>query len=96
MGQKTEAVRRAREAPVRLYTDFFYNKPIHWLVSAIAVTREKSASVAGAGQSIENQFRKPIYEVAGQPWSMHIALPTFVATASSLFLSHPRLCGFLR
>jgi hypothetical protein len=60
MGQKTEAVRRAREAPVRLYTDFFYNKPNHWLVSAIAVTREKSASVAGAGQSIENQFRKPI------------------------------------
>jgi exodeoxyribonuclease-1 len=45
MGQKAEAVRHAREAPVRLYTDFPYNKPNHWLVSAIALDPENSGSV---------------------------------------------------
>lgn len=35
MGQKTEALQEAQAAPVRLYTDFPYNKPNHWLVSAI-------------------------------------------------------------
>jgi exodeoxyribonuclease-1 len=45
MGQKAEAVRQARSAPVRLYTDFPYNRPNHWLVSAIAVDPENSGSV---------------------------------------------------
>jgi exodeoxyribonuclease I len=45
MGQKAEAVRRARDAPVRLYTDFPYNKPKHWLVSAIAVDPENTGNV---------------------------------------------------
>jgi exodeoxyribonuclease I len=45
MGSKVEAVRRAREAPVRLYTDFPYNKPNHWLVSAIAVDPENTGNV---------------------------------------------------
>ena len=45
MGQKAEAVRHALEAHVRLYTDFPYNKPNHWLVSAIAVDPSKSGNV---------------------------------------------------
>ena len=45
MGQKAEAVRHARSAPVRLYTDFPYNKPNHWLVSAIAVDPANSGNV---------------------------------------------------
>ncbi len=45
MGQKAEAVRRAREAPVWLYTDFPYNKPNHWLVSAVAVDPENNGNV---------------------------------------------------
>jgi exodeoxyribonuclease-1 len=45
MGSKAEAVRRAREASVRLYTDFPYNKPNHWLVSAIAVDPENNGNV---------------------------------------------------
>jgi exodeoxyribonuclease-1 len=45
MGQKTEAVRHARAAPVRLYTDFPYNRPNHWLVSAIAVDPENSGNI---------------------------------------------------
>lgn len=45
MGQKAEAVRHALEAPVRLYTDFPYNKPNHWLVSAIAVDPSNSGNV---------------------------------------------------
>jgi exodeoxyribonuclease I len=45
MGHKAEAVRQAREAPVRLYTDFPYSRPNHWLVSAIAVDPENSGNV---------------------------------------------------
>ena len=45
MGQKAEAVRHAKSAPVRLYTDFPYNKPNHWLVSAIAVDPANSGNV---------------------------------------------------
>ncbi len=45
MGQKAEAVRHALGAPVRLYTDFPYNKPNHWLVSAIAVDPANSGNV---------------------------------------------------
>jgi exodeoxyribonuclease-1 len=45
MGSKAEATKRAREAPVRLYTDFPYNKPNHWLVSAIAVDPENNGNV---------------------------------------------------
>jgi exodeoxyribonuclease-1 len=45
MGQKAEAVREAKAAPVRLYTDFPYNRPNHWLVSAIAVDPENSGNV---------------------------------------------------
>jgi len=45
MGQKAEAVRHTREAPLRLYTDFPYNKPNHWLVSAIAVDPANSGNV---------------------------------------------------
>ena len=33
------------KAPVRLYTDFPYNKPNHWLVSAIAVDPSNSGNV---------------------------------------------------
>ena len=33
------------ETPVRLYTDFPYNKPNHWLVSAIAVDPSNSADI---------------------------------------------------
>lgn len=45
MGQKSEAVRHAREGLLRLYTDFPYNKPNHWLVSAIAVDPDNSGNV---------------------------------------------------
>lgn len=45
MGQKAEAVREAQAAPVRLYTDFPYNRPNHWLVSAIAVDPQNSGNV---------------------------------------------------
>lgn len=45
MGQKAEAVRNAQGSPVRLYTEFRYNKPNHWLVSAIAVDPDNSGSV---------------------------------------------------
>ena len=45
MGRKAEAVRSAQETPVRLYTEFRYNKPSHWLVSAIAVDPENSGSI---------------------------------------------------
>ena len=45
MGQKAEAVRNAQGTPVRLYTEFRYNKPNHWLVSAIAVDPENSGSI---------------------------------------------------
>ncbi|WP_395663157.1 exonuclease domain-containing protein, partial [Aestuariivirga sp.] len=45
MGQKAEAVRHARSAAVRLYTDFPYNKPNHWLVSAIAVDPQNNGNV---------------------------------------------------
>ena len=45
MGKKAEAVRNALGAPVRLYTEFRYNKPNHWLVSAIGVDTENKGSV---------------------------------------------------
>jgi exodeoxyribonuclease-1 len=45
MGKKAEAVRNALGAPVRLYTEFRYNKPAHWLVSAIGVDTENKGSV---------------------------------------------------
>lgn len=45
MGRKAEAAKRAREAPVWLYTDFPYNKPNHWLVSAVAVDPENNGNV---------------------------------------------------
>ena len=45
MGKKAEAVRNALGAPVRLYTEFRYNKPTHWLVSAIGVDTENKGSV---------------------------------------------------
>lgn len=45
MGQKAEALREAKAAPVRLYTDFPYNKPNHWLVSAIAVDPANKGNV---------------------------------------------------
>jgi exodeoxyribonuclease-1 len=45
MGKKPEAVRNALGAPVRLYTEFRYNKPNHWLVSAIGVDTENKGSV---------------------------------------------------
>lgn len=45
MGQKAEAVREAQAEPVRLYTDFPYNRPNHWLVSAIAVDPQNSGNV---------------------------------------------------
>lgn len=45
MGQKAEAVRNAQETPVRLFTEFRFNKPNHWLVSAIAVDPENSGSI---------------------------------------------------
>lgn len=45
MGQKAEAVRHARAAPVQLYTDFPYSRPNHWLVSAIAVDPENNGNV---------------------------------------------------
>ena len=45
MGVKAEAVRNALSAPVRLYTDFPYNRPNHWLVSAIAADPENSGNV---------------------------------------------------
>lgn len=45
MGQKTEALREAQAAPVRLYTDFPYNRPNHWLVSAIAVDPANKGNV---------------------------------------------------
>lgn len=35
----------AQEAPVRLYADFPYNRPNHWLVSAIAVYPAKKGNV---------------------------------------------------
>ncbi|PZF75864.1 exodeoxyribonuclease I [Aestuariivirga litoralis] len=35
MGQKAEALREAKASSVRLYTEFRFNKPNHWLVSAI-------------------------------------------------------------
>lgn len=45
MGQKAEALREARAAPVRLYTDFPYNRPNHWLVSAIAADPANTGNV---------------------------------------------------
>ena len=45
MGRKAEAVKQARDAPVRLYTDFPYSRPNHWLVSAIAVDPANSGNV---------------------------------------------------
>ena len=45
MGLKAEALRQAQAAPVRLYTDFPYNKPNHWLVSAIAVDPSNKGNV---------------------------------------------------
>lgn len=45
MGQKAEAARQAHAAPVRLYTEFQYNRPNHWLVSAIAVDPSNSGNV---------------------------------------------------
>lgn len=45
MGKKTEAVRNALGAPVRLYTEFRYNKTVHWLVSAIGTDTENKGSV---------------------------------------------------
>lgn len=45
MGKKSEAIRNALGAPVRLYTEFRYNKPNHWLVSAIGPDAENKGSV---------------------------------------------------
>ena len=45
MGQKAEALKNAQGAQVRLYTDFPFNKPNHWLVSAIAVDPSNSGNV---------------------------------------------------
>ena len=44
-GPEGGGVRQAQAAPVRLYTDFPYNKPNHWLVSAIAVDPSNSGNV---------------------------------------------------
>jgi len=45
MGKKPLAVKRAQDEPVRLYTEFSYNKPHHWLVSAIAADPGNSGNV---------------------------------------------------
>ena len=45
MGKKPLAVKRAQDEPVRLYTEFSYNRPHHWLVSAIAADPGNSGNV---------------------------------------------------
>ena len=45
MGKKALAVKRSQDEPVRLYTEFSYNKPHHWLVSAVAADPANSGNV---------------------------------------------------
>ena len=45
MGRKAAAVDYALAEPLRLYTEFHYNRPHHWIVSPIAVDPDNSGHV---------------------------------------------------
>ncbi len=45
MGSKAAAVSYALAEPLRLYTEFHYNRPHHWIVSPIAVDPDNSGHV---------------------------------------------------
>jgi len=88
MGQKAEAVRHAKSAPVRLYTDFPYNKPNHWLVSAIAVDPANSGNIIAFNLAHDPAELLSVDDTALKKWAATRPKPlrTIKANASPILL----------
>ena len=89
MGQKAEAVRQAKSAPVRLYTDFPYNKPNHWLVSAIAVDPANSGNVIAFNLAHDPAELLSVDDAALKKWAATRPKPlrTIKANGSPILLN---------
>lgn len=95
MGIKSEAVRHAREAPLRLYTDFPYSRPNHWLVSAIAVDPENSGNVIAFNLAHDPAELLAISEESLKAWAATKPKPlrTIKANACPILLDLDRAQG---
>lgn len=82
MGQKAEALREARAAPVRLYTDFQYNKPNHWLVSAIAVDPSNTGNVIAFNLEHDPAELLSIGDESLRKWALSKPKPLRIIKAS--------------
>lgn len=88
MGQKTEALREAHAAPVRLYTDFPYNRPNHWLVSAIAVDPANKGNVVAFNLAHDPAELRTVGDESLKTWAVSRPKPlrTIKANSSPILL----------
>ena len=83
MGRKAFAVKRAQDEPVRLYTEFPYNKPHHWLVSAIATDPANSGNVIAFNLEHDPAELMEIDEESLKKWAATKPKPLRVIKAAS-------------
>ena len=88
MGQKTEALREAKAASVRLYTEFRFNKPNHWLVSAIDADPSNKGNVIAFNLAHDPAELLSIGDESLKKWALSKPKPlrTIKANSSPILL----------
>ena len=88
MGQKAEALREAKAASVRLYTEFRFNKPNHWLVSAIDADPSNKGNVIAFNLAHDPAELLSIGDESLKKWALSKPKPlrTIKANSSPILL----------
>ncbi len=97
MGRTAEAVRHAQAAPVRLYTDFPYSKPNHWLVSAIAPDPARNGNVIAFNLAHDPVELNSVDDDSLRKWAATYPKPlrTIKADKCPILLGVDRARGYL-
>ena len=88
MGQKAEALREAKAAPVRLYTEFRFNKANHWLVSAIDADPSNKGNVIAFNLAHDPAELLSVVDESLRKWAVSKPKPlrTIKANSSPILL----------
>ena len=68
MGHAAEAIRFARAAPVRLYTEFHHNRPHHWLVTALTDEPDDAGELPAFDLAIDPEHGRGLDDDALRRW----------------------------
>lgn len=95
MGQKAEALRAGKAAPVRLYTEFRFNKPNHWLVSAIDADPSNKGNVIAFNLAHDPAEMLSVGDDSLKKWALSIPKPlrTIKVNSSPILLDIDKANG---